>query len=162
MRSVYAAALFAAFLLAWSPRAEGFGAGLMPSSYSSPALLFGSKSVSSSSVVTFMKADEAIDPNEIVGKRIIVSGDVNGGYVRSCVLNEAGRFRRLVGTMSPVDEDSDTAEIYVEGKRKMVDGFIRWCERGSKQVGLSQKLEVVKVEEEDPTGLYDGFYAKTH
>ena len=60
--------------------------------------------------------------------------------------------------MSPPD-DTDTAEIYIEGKRKMVEGFIRWCERGN--VGLSQKATVVKVEEEEPTGLYDGFYVKT-
>jgi hypothetical protein len=28
------------------------------------------------------------DPNEIVARRIIVKGDVQGGYYRSCVLNE--------------------------------------------------------------------------
>ena len=39
-------------------------------------------------------------------------GDV-GGYYRTCVLNEAGKFRRLTGTMSDPD-DSKTAEIYVE------------------------------------------------
>ena len=53
------------------------------------------------------------DPNEIVAKRIIVEGDVQGGYYRSCVRNEAGRFRRLSGTMTPPD-DSKKAEIYVE------------------------------------------------
>lgn len=46
-----------------------------------------------------------------------------------------------------------------QGKRKTVDGFIRWCERGS--VGLSQVVKVSKVIDEDPTGLYDGFYVKT-
>jgi len=97
---------------------------------------------------------------QIVGRRILVKGDVNGGYVRTCVINEASRFRRLIGTMSP-PEDTDTAEIYVEGKRKNVEGFLRWCQRGSKGVGLSQKLEVLEVIEEIPTGLYDGFYAKT-
>ena len=29
-----------------------------------------------------------VDNNEIVGRRILVKGDVNGGYYRSCVLNE--------------------------------------------------------------------------
>ena len=53
------------------------------------------------------------DPNDIVARRIIVEGDVQGGYYRSCVRNEAGRFRRLSGTMTPPD-DSNTAEIYVE------------------------------------------------
>lgn len=91
--------------------------------------------------------------------------------------------------MSPPD-DSDTAEIYVEvrivgyssvlncvfgchllkhastklllikGKRKMVDGFIRWCKRGN--VGLNQMTTVKEVLDESPTGLYDGFYVKTH
>jgi len=100
------------------------------------------------------------DPNEIVGKRIFVTGDVNGGYLRTCISNEAGRFRRLLGTMSPPD-DGDEAEIYVEGKRKMIDGFIRWCEKGDKSVGLSQRLTVKEVIDEEPTGLYDGFYVRT-
>ena len=44
----------------------------------------------------------------------------------------------------------------------MVEGFIRYCDKGSKKVGLSQKLAVKEVQEEIPTGLYDGFYAKNH
>jgi hypothetical protein len=63
--------------------------------------------------------------------------------------------------MSPPDENSDTAEIYVEGKSMLVEGFVRWCARGTKVIGLSQKLEVVSVEDETPTGLYDAFYVKT-
>ena len=82
------------------------------------------------------------DPNELVARRITVVGDVQGGYYRACVKNEvrlskmttrmicytcpvlilsflfllqASRFRRLVGTMTPPD-DSDEAEIYVEGE----------------------------------------------
>lgn len=60
--------------------------------------------------------------------------------------------------MSPPD-DSDRAEIYVEGKRRQVEGFIRWCRKGN--VGLSQITTVAEVSEEEPTGLYDGFYVKT-
>jgi len=52
-------------------------------------------------------------PDDIIARRIIVEGDVEGGYYRSCVRNEAGRFRRLSGTMTPPD-DSRKAEIYVE------------------------------------------------
>jgi hypothetical protein len=44
----------------------------------------------------------------------------------------------------------------------MVDGFVRWCKRGSKSVGLSQVITVEDIIEESPTGLYDGFYVKTH
>lgn len=97
------------------------------------------------------------DPNEIIARRIFVEGDVQGGYYRSCVRNEAGRFRRLSGTMTPPD-DSRKAEIYVEGKRKMVEGFLRWCKKAD--VGLSQKISVANVADEDPTGLYDDFYVK--
>ena len=61
--------------------------------------------------------------------------------------------------MTPPDPDSDTAEIYVEGKRKLVDRFVRWCERG--KVGLSQVVGVEDVFDEDPTGLYEGFYVQT-
>ena len=61
--------------------------------------------------------------------------------------------------MSPVDETSEQAEIYVEGKRKLVEGFIRWCQRG--KVGLSQMTHVIQIMEEEPTGLYDEFYVQT-
>jgi len=97
------------------------------------------------------------DPNEIVARRISLEGDVAGGYYRSCVRNEAGRFRRLCGTMTPPD-DSRQAEIYVEGKRKMVEGFCRWVKKSD--VGLSQTITVSDVLEEDPTGLYDEFYVQ--
>merc|ERR1712232_1435821 len=110
---------------------------------------------SPSATAQFLSSGTTEDSSEVVAKRIVVRGDVQGGYYRSCVLNEAGRFRRLVGTMTPPD-DSDSAEIYVEGKRKMVEGFIRWCERGN--VGLSQVVGVEEVVDEEPTGLYDGFY----
>ncbi|CAJ1958832.1 unnamed protein product [Cylindrotheca closterium] len=107
---------------------------------------------------TVLRATDGEDPNEIVARRITVKGAVQGGYYRSCVNNEAGKFRRLVGTMSPPDE-SDEAEIYVEGKRKLMAGFIRWCKKGD--VGLNQQAKVIDVKEEDPTGLYESFYVKT-
>mmetsp|Transcript_24505 Transcript_24505/g.37120 ORF Transcript_24505/g.37120 Transcript_24505/m.37120 type:complete len:158 (-) Transcript_24505:243-716(-) len=98
------------------------------------------------------------DPSEVIARKITVCGDVDGGYYRSCVKNEGSRFRKLSGTMSPPD-DSKKAEILVEGRRKMVDGFVRWCERGN--VGLSQRITVESVKVEDPTGLYDDFYVPT-
>jgi len=103
--------------------------------------------------------DASADPGEVIARRLVVLGDVNGGYYRSCVKNEASRFRKLIGTMSPPDESDERAEIYVEGKRKMVDGFVRWCQRGD--IGLSQKIEVESVADEFPTGLYDDFYVQT-
>ena len=56
---------------------------------------------------------EGSDPKEIIARKIIVCGDVDGGYYRSCVKNEGSRFRQLCGTMSPPD-DSKKAEILVE------------------------------------------------
>lgn len=61
--------------------------------------------------------------------------------------------------MTPPDESATEAEIYVEGKKKLVDSFVRWCKRGN--VGLSQSISVDQVIEEEPTGLYDEFYAST-
>mmetsp|Transcript_19630 Transcript_19630/g.27955 ORF Transcript_19630/g.27955 Transcript_19630/m.27955 type:complete len:168 (-) Transcript_19630:227-730(-) len=101
---------------------------------------------------------EGGDPSEIIARKIVVCGDVDGGYFRSCVKNEGSRFRKLIGTMTPPD-DSKKAEILVEGRRKMVDGFVRWCQRGN--VGLSQAITVESVVEEEPTGLYDDFYVPT-
>ncbi|KAL3787837.1 hypothetical protein ACHAW5_000965 [Stephanodiscus triporus] len=74
------------------------------------------------------------------------------------MFGQASRFRKLIGNMSPPD-GSKRAEIYVEGTRKMVDGFVRWCKRGD--VGLSQAIVVESVEDEFPTGLYDDFYVHT-
>eukprot|EP00804_Cyclotella_cryptica_P028935 CCRYP_020986-RB/>CCRYP_020986-RB protein AED:0.31 eAED:0.38 QI:188/1/0.5/1/1/1/2/0/145 len=70
-----------------------------------------SRATSSRLAMTSDAAD--LDPNEAIARRIVVTGDVCGGYYRSCVTNEAKRFRNLKGTMSPPDE-SRRAEIYVE------------------------------------------------
>lgn len=61
--------------------------------------------------------------------------------------------------MSPIDTTSDEAEIYVEGKLHMIEGFIRWCQRS--KIGLNQIITVKEVFEEEPTGMYDEFYAPT-
>jgi hypothetical protein len=49
----------------------------------------GSSSSSSSSSQDGTTEDDD-DPEELVARRIIVKGDVQGGYYRSCVLNEVG------------------------------------------------------------------------
>lgn len=102
--------------------------------------------------------ETAKDPKEIIACRIQIQGAAQGGYFRACVKNEARRFRNLIGTMSPPSEDPDAvAEIYVEGKRKMIEGFVRWCEKGD--VGLNQLSKVLSVSyDELPTGLYEDFY----
>ena len=42
----------------------------------------------SSSKLSMAEAEVEADPTEIIGRRIIVSGDVDGGYVRTCINNE--------------------------------------------------------------------------
>lgn len=37
------------------------------------------------------EAATGADPQEVIGKTIKVKGDVNGGYVRTCIRNEVGR-----------------------------------------------------------------------
>lgn len=107
------------------------------------------------------KDSDGKDPNDIVACRIKMEGAVQGGYFRACVKNEARRFRNLIGTMSPPSDDPKAeAEIYVEGKRKMVEGFVRWCKKGD--VGLNQISKVLQVSyDEVPTGLYEDFYVET-
>jgi hypothetical protein len=39
-----------------------------------------------------LKAEADIDPDDIVARRIIVQGDVQGGYYRSCVRNEVSNY----------------------------------------------------------------------
>ncbi len=43
-----------------------------------------------SSLLQVLKASESDDndPKQVIGKKIIVKGDVNGGYVRTCIRNE--------------------------------------------------------------------------
>jgi acylphosphatase len=72
---------------------------------------------------------------------------------------QATKFRKLNGMMSNPD-GSDGAEIYVEGKRNQVEGFLRWCKKADKKIGMSQVVQVVDVVEEEATGLYDSFYCK--
>ena len=43
--------------------------------------------------VAYLAATET-DGNEVVAKRILVKGDVQGGYYRACVLNEVSRAQR--------------------------------------------------------------------
>eukprot|EP00591_Stephanopyxis_turris_P009904 CAMPEP_0195518774 /NCGR_PEP_ID=MMETSP0794_2-20130614/13646_1 /TAXON_ID=515487 /ORGANISM="Stephanopyxis turris, Strain CCMP 815" /LENGTH=64 /DNA_ID=CAMNT_0040647797 /DNA_START=476 /DNA_END=673 /DNA_ORIENTATION=+ len=63
--------------------------------------------------------------------------------------------------MTPPD-DSDSAEIYVEGKRKVVNGFVNWCRKADKKIGLNQVIKVTDVNLDlEPTGQYESFELKT-
>lgn len=39
----------------------------------------------------YAEAATGADPQEVIGKTIKVKGDVNGGYVRTCIKNEVRR-----------------------------------------------------------------------
>ena len=78
---------------------------------SQSSLLQPTTATTTTTKLAFAKEDDAA---ELVGRRIIVTGDVNGGYIRTCIMNEAAVFRKLIGTMTPPDSSSSTAEIYVE------------------------------------------------
>ena len=43
-------------------------------------------------------AAAGIDPNELIARRIVVVGDVDGGYYRSCVKNEVSRKASFFGS----------------------------------------------------------------
>ena len=111
--SLYATAAVSAVVMAFFDSASAVHGFALTSQRSSPSMA--AAAAARQPLVLGMAADDSSggDPNEIVGKRIIVTGDVNGGYLRTCISNEAGKFRRLLGTMSPPD-DGDEAEIYVE------------------------------------------------
>ena len=83
------------------------------STYHRSSSAFHSTSSYSTTTSLYATSDGGADQAELIARRIVVVGDVNGGYYRSCVKNEGSRFRNLVGTMTPPD-DNDRAEIYVE------------------------------------------------
>lgn len=83
------------------------------STYHRSSSAFHSTSSYSTTTSLYATSDDGADQAELIARRIVVVGDVNGGYYRSCVKNEGSRFRNLVGTMTPPD-DNDRAEIYVE------------------------------------------------
>jgi len=86
----------------------------------------------------FSSASSSPSSSPVVSCKITVRGDgVQGGYYRASIFNEASNFRSLVGTLTEL-EDGKTTELYVEGKKANIEGFIRWC---GKSPGLAQKVE---------------------
>jgi len=99
-------------------------------------------------------SDRTLPESEIVSCNLLVKGEVQGGYYRASVKNEVSNFRSLVGTLT--ENDDGTTSIYVEGKKKVIEGFIRWC---GKSPGLTKTVEVANIEwGESQVGLFDGFY----
>eukprot|EP00986_Skeletonema_menzelii_P014835 scaffold10375_cov123-Skeletonema_menzelii.AAC.7 len=106
-RNTITAAVFPLLLLLLSIASSAYGFTAAPNNGVSMMMTTTTRHAASSS------SSAGGDPNEIIARKIIVCGDVDGGYYRSCVKNEGGRFRKLIGTMTPPD-DSKRAEILIE------------------------------------------------
>lgn len=48
--------------------------------------------LSTRATIHLRASEDAADPNEIIAKRIKLSGDCQGGYYRACVKNEVSTF----------------------------------------------------------------------
>ena len=52
-----------------------------------------------SSKLSMAGAEVDADPTEIIGRRIIVTGDVDGGYVRTCINNEVSSYPSIINIL---------------------------------------------------------------
>ena len=95
------------------------------------------------SSLTFSPLSKSSPPSPLfcVSCKITVSGEVQGGFYKAQVKNEATAFRSLSGSI--INLPSGDAEIYVEGTKKSIEGFVRWC---GKSPGLTKTVEVKGVE----------------
>jgi acylphosphatase len=104
---------------------------------------------STASKLSLAASGGTTDGDELAEAKIIVKGQAYGGYFRAHARNEAHFNRKLCGALQ---EFPDRTEIVVEGKRKAIDSFVRWCRKGP---GLAQRIEDVQVNFSDYTGIFD-------
>lgn len=86
----------------------------------------------------------------LVGRRIVVSGRVQGVGFRYFAL-DAARREGVTGTVRNLD--NDRVEAVVEGDREAVDRF----ERAVRQGPVGARVDDVIVELEPPSGRYHDF-----
>ncbi|GMH62678.1 hypothetical protein TrVE_jg13951 [Triparma verrucosa] len=79
-----------------------------------------------------------------------------GGYFRARAHSEASKFRSLTGSLTFTD---DCHMIVVEGSKKKIEGFIRWCKKGEGMGGLYDGSDV-EVEWGEFEGIWDDFYVQ--
>jgi len=89
---------------------------------------------------------------EVTQAKIIVKGQVQGGFYRAMAKKEAYFHRRLLGAIRELPDGS--VEIVVEGPKYKIESFIGWCKRGP---GLTQMIKKVDVEWNEATGVFEGF-----
>ena len=77
----------------------------------------------------------------LIGKKIIVKGRVQGVGFRYATRNQALKIGEIYGWVKNMPDQ--TVQLYVEGEEKKVDDLIAWCYRGST---LSEVNEVIIAE----------------
>uniref|UniRef100_A0A7S2XVC5 Acylphosphatase-like domain-containing protein n=1 Tax=Fibrocapsa japonica TaxID=94617 RepID=A0A7S2XVC5_9STRA len=94
---------------------------------------------------------------DIMQAKILLKGQVQGGYFRAQCKNEAFRFRGLLGALRELPDGS--TKVVVEGPEQKILSFLKWCKRGP---GLTQIVDDVQVEWLDSTGIFDTFEVFTN
>jgi len=85
--------------------------------------------------------------SDIVRRRVLVSGRVQGVYFRQSTAREAAALG-VAGWVRNLP-DGHTVEAVFEGSRGLVDQAIAWCGEGPP----SARVDSVEVFEEPPEGL---------
>ena len=85
--------------------------------------------------------------SELVRRRVLVTGRVQGVYFRQSTVREASVLG-LAGWVRNLP-DGQTVEAVFEGTRELVDAAVTWCAEGPRGAAV----ESVEVFEETPEGL---------
>lgn len=88
---------------------------------------------------------------DFVQCRITIAGHTSGKYYVAQARNEATNFRKLTGKLS---DSPGRCEMIVEGKKKQIEGFLRWCRKGA---GLGGVAGSVDEEWGEATGVFSDF-----
>jgi acylphosphatase len=88
---------------------------------------------------------EAVMPEDVVARRIVASGQVQGVFFRDCTRREAVRL----GVTGWVRNCPDgTVEAHVEGPPAAVAALVRWCREGPRHADVRD----LRVSEIEPQG----------
>ncbi|MEJ7798192.1 MAG: acylphosphatase [Solirubrobacteraceae bacterium] len=87
--------------------------------------------------------------NDLIARRVVVSGNVQGVFFRDCARREASRL----GVMGWVCNRPDgSVEAHLEGSHDAVAQLVLWCRSGPRHA----TVEGLAVTEVQPAG-FDGF-----
>lgn len=83
--------------------------------------------------------------DEVVARRILASGHVQGVFFRDCMRREAARL----GVRGWVRNCPDgTVEAHAEGPAAAIDALVRWCREGPRHADVRD----LRVGEAEPEG----------